>query len=74
MTLGNYPRLTQKQVKAILAEPASQSAQWRIRTERNGKGDYGRDETYYRNDEAVFLLVVSYIDAKTIAYDLRGAA
>ena len=45
---------------------------WTILTKKNGRGDYGIDETYIYDGKPVIKLSIAYTPPYTIAYDLRG--
>lgn len=44
------------------------NATFTCRTEKNGIGDYDRDETYSKDGKPVFMLSVRYSHGKTLAF------
>lgn len=65
-------KITREQTFAILKQKKYQTRQWNIFIEKNGIGDYGRDETYSHNGVPILKLVISFNSPKCVAYDMRG--
>jgi hypothetical protein len=62
--------ITRKQAFALLREVGEGT--WTCRTEKSGKGDYGRIDTYSFEDADMLRLDVCYYPPKTTASDLRA--
>lgn len=60
-------RITKTQAFALLKDP---EAKWSSFKEKNGKGDYGYDETISKNGVPLIRLSVSYNPPKCEAFKL----
>ena len=67
--MNQYPRLTKKQVKALIK--SCPAGDWTFTSKRNGHGDYGFDETYYLDRMPIFKLSIEYNPPSCTAYDMR---